>query len=90
MKRTFTAIALAATLMGGAAFAQDDNGAMMDEGLSMLELAVTNELTRLGIDGVDTMELSLSQLAGIRAAVESSDNNTSDAKQRIMTIVEGN
>lgn len=90
MKRTFTAIALAATLMGGAAFAQDDNMARMDEGLSMLELAVTNELSRLGIDGVDTMELSLSQLAGIRAAVESSDNNTNDAKQRIMTIVEGN
>ncbi len=87
MKRTFTALALVATLMSGAAFAQGDNAAMMDEGLSMLELAVTNELARLGIQDADAMSLSLSQLAEIRAVVSGSGYNENEKKQQIETIM---
>ena len=89
MKRTFTAALLAASLIGGAGVAHaQSNVATMDVGLSMLELAVTNELTRLGIESTDTMELSLSQLAQIRSVFASSDYNRDDKKRQIETIIE--
>jgi hypothetical protein len=86
MKRILIAATLAAGLMSGVAFAQDD-AADMNTGLSMLELAVGNQFTKLGIEGVDPMSLSLSQLAEIKNVVGNSERNSADMKQQVEQIL---
>lgn len=87
-KKTLAAAAVALTLISGAAFAQS-TAATMDVGLSMLELAVSREFTKLGID-VDPMSLSLNQLATIKAVVGSSDYNENEKAQQVKAIIARN
>jgi len=61
----------------------------MDVGLSMLELAVSREFGKLGID-VDPMTLSLNQLALIKAVVGSSDYGSDEKAAQIQAIIANN
>ena len=81
MKTIITAIALAASTTGFATSAL----ALGDE-LSMLELAVENQMERLNVENVDVMSLTLAQLAIIRGIVEGDDSDN-DKKRRIEAIV---
>ncbi|MBD3626445.1 MAG: hypothetical protein HUJ24_13965 [Rhodobacteraceae bacterium] len=81
MKSFVTAIALFASTTGFATSAL-----AMGEELSMLELAVENQLERLNVADVDVMSLTLSQLAIIRGIVEGEDSDN-DKKRQIEAIV---
>lgn len=85
MKSLFAATAVAIALSTGAVFAQSE----MEQGLSMIELAVSKEFTQLGID-TDPMSLSLNQLATIRAVLESSDYNENEKSAQIKAIIARN
>ena len=86
MKATFTALALAASLLGGAASAQDAS-MTMEVGLSMLELSAERELREYGYGDVDVMTLTLSQLAGIKAVTSSSDYSGDERERQIGVIL---
>lgn len=88
MKSTLTAIAVALSLTSGVAYAQND-AATMDVGLSMLELATSRQFTQLGID-VDPMTLSLSQLATIKAVLESGGYNQREKATQVQAIIANN
>ncbi|MSU91194.1 hypothetical protein GE300_16545 [Rhodobacteraceae bacterium 2CG4] len=79
-----TVITAAVLLASATAFTASAQG--MGEGLSMLELAVDNELQRLNVQDVDPMALTLSQLAIIRGIVEG-DESDNDKKRRIEAVV---
>ncbi len=81
MKTIITAIALVASTTGFATSAL-----AMGEELSMLELAVENQMERLNVENVDVMSLTLAQLAIIRGIVEGDDSDN-DKKRRIEAIV---
>jgi len=85
MKRTITALALAAALSAPGAWAQD-----MGEALSMLEIAAKRELVAIGLSDVDPMSLSLSQLAQIRSVMGASDYNENEKALQIKQIVGAN
>jgi hypothetical protein len=87
MKKTLTALAVAASLAGGAAFAQE---AEMDQSLSMLEVAAQRELAKVGITDVDVMTLTLSQLAEIKAITGSTDSNGEDMARAVKQVIERN
>lgn len=86
MKTLLAAVALAAALSAGAAFAQD--GRSMDGALSMLESSVARRLAQLGITDVDPMGLSLNQLARINSALAGSSGNNVRTRIRVRTIVD--
>lgn len=86
MKKIVLASLLATGLIAGTAQAQN-NVATMDVGLSMLELSVMNEFTKMGITDVDPMSLTLSQLAEIRSVVSTSGRNPAEKRQQIETIL---
>jgi hypothetical protein len=86
MKATFTALALGASLLGGAASAQ--NASMtMEVALSMLELAAQRELQQYGYGDTDVMTLTLSQLAGIKAVTSSNDYGRAERERQIRVIL---
>lgn len=85
MNRTMIAMTVVGTLLGGAVYAQT-----MDEGLTMLELAVDKEFSQLGIEGVDPMSLSLNQLSTIKGVIGSSGYNRSEKKSQIEAIIANN
>ncbi len=85
MKRTLIAMTVVGTLLGGAMHAQT-----MDEGLTMLETAVSKEFNQLGIKDVDPMSLDLAQLSTIKGIVGSSDYNDSEKKSQIEAIIANN
>lgn len=70
MTRIFAAAAILASAIATTGTAQT-----MDEGLSMLELAVNNELAKVGVRDADIQALSLSQLAIIKGILESDDSD---------------
>ena len=85
MKRTVIAMTVVGSLLSGAVYAQT-----MDEGLSMLELAVNKEFNQLGITDVDPMSLDLAQLSTIKGIISSSDYNDSEKKSQIEAIIANN
>ncbi len=85
MKKILAAIAVASSLFSGAAVAQSDT-MTMDVGLSMLELATAKQFSMLGVTDVDPMSLTLSQLAQIKAVVESSEFNVQQKTQQVQSI----
>jgi hypothetical protein len=86
MKTTLTALALAASVLGGTAQAQ--NASMtMEVALSMLELSAQRELQHYGYGSTDVMDLTLSQLAGIKAATSNGDYNEGERKAQIGAIL---
>jgi hypothetical protein len=86
MKSTIAALAVAASLFGGAASAQ--NASMtMEVALSMLELAAERELRQYGYDETDVMALTLSQLAGIKAVTSNGDFDEGERKAQIGVIL---
>ena len=68
MKATIAAIAVAASLLGGSAIAQDLSLAnrTMDVGLSMLELSADVALKKYGFGDQNVMDLTLTQIAAIK------------------------
>lgn len=85
MKRTFIALATAATLAAGGAFAEAHAEMSMGEGLTMFEALVQNELAEYDIE-VDVRTLTLGQLAAIKDVVES-DDTTSKKKENVEAII---
>ena len=85
MKKTFIALATAATLAAGGAFADAHSEMTMGEGLTMFETLVANELAELDIEA-DVSMLTLGQLAQIKDVVES-DEPTNTKKQNIEAII---
>jgi hypothetical protein len=79
------AMTVVGSLLGGATFAQT-----MDEGLSMLELAVNKEFSQLGITDVDPMSLDLAQLSTIKGVIGSSGYNRAEKKSQIGAIIANN
>lgn len=89
MKSVIAAVLVTTSLAAGSAFAQE-NAMGMDEGLSMLELSVSKEFTKLGINDVDPMSLDLNQLSLIKTVVASGDYSNNEKNKQIMTIIENN
>ncbi len=89
MNKFLAAVAVAAALSSGAAWAQAEVE-QMTEGLSMLESAVATQFTMLGITDVDPMSLSLSQLAQIKSVLGSSEENVNDMKRQVEAIIARN
>ena len=89
MKTTIAAIALAASLLGGSANAQDLSLAnrTMDVGLSMLELSADVALKRYGFGDQNVMDLTLTQIAAIKAVTSSNDYGDNERKQQIGVIL---
>jgi hypothetical protein len=89
MKTTIAAIALAAGLIGGSASAQDISLAnrTMDVGLSMLELSADMALSKYGFGDQNVMDLTLTQIAAIKAVTSSGDYGDSERKQHIGVIL---
>lgn len=58
----------------------------MDQELSMLELSAKNVLEQNNVEGVDVMSLTLTQLAQIKAIVDS-DRDTTTKKSQIEKVV---
>jgi hypothetical protein len=89
MKTTIAAIALAASLLGGSANAQDLSLAnrTMDVGLSMLELSADVALKKYGFEDQNVMDLTLTQIAAIKAVTSSNDYGDSERKQQIGVIL---
>jgi hypothetical protein len=86
MKATLTALVLGASLLGGAASAQ--NASMtMEVALSMLELSAQRELQQYGFGDTDVMDLTLTQLAAIKAATTNNDYSDNDRKRQIGVIL---
>ena len=85
MKRTAFAL-VAAALVSGAPLAVGGAFAMENE-LTMLEQAVNKEFVRYGLEGIDMGDLTVNQLAEIRAVVNGSDFSDAEIKQRLETIV---
>ncbi len=83
MKTTVAALTL---LASAAAFAVPASAQSMEEGLSMLELAVERAMEDVGIQDVDPMTLSLSQLALIKNVLNSDDTRSGKAA-RIEQII---
>jgi len=81
MKRTFAAATVLAS-----AFAFTAPAIAMEQELSMLELAVNNALIGVGVQDVDVMSLSISQLAIIQniLAADESDN---EKARRIEAVI---
>jgi hypothetical protein len=84
MKTILAAMAVAMAVSTGA-MAQT-----MDEPLSMLEVAAQKEFDKIGITGVDPMDLTLNQLSLIKSVMGSSDYNDNEKSKQIMAIVENN
>jgi hypothetical protein len=87
MKATLTALALAASVLGGTAQAQDTS-MTMEVALSMLELSAQRELKQYGYGDTNVMDLTLTQLAGIKAVTTSDDYSASDRKRQIGVILD--
>ena len=85
MKRTFIALATAATLASTGAFAEAHAEMTMGEGLTMFESLVANELAELNIE-TDVTMLTLGQLAQIKNVVEGMDP-TETKKENIEAII---
>jgi hypothetical protein len=86
MKATITALALAASVLGGTAHAQ--NASMtMEVALSMLELSAQRELQQYGFGDTNVMDLTLTQIAGIKAATSNGDYSGNDRKRQIEVIL---
>ena len=60
----------------------------MDTELTMLEQAVQNAFSRLGVTEYKMEDLTLGQLAEIKAVVGSGDYSEADKKRQIMQIIE--
>jgi hypothetical protein len=60
----------------------------MDRELTMLEQAVQNAFTRLGVTEYKMEDLTLGQLAEIKAVVGSGDYSPNEKKLQIMQIIE--
>jgi hypothetical protein len=84
MKTILAAMAVAMAVSTGA-IAQT-----MDEPLSMLEVAAQKEFDKIGIPGVDPMDLPLNQLSLIKSVMGSSDYPDNEKSKQIMAIVENN
>jgi hypothetical protein len=56
----------------------------------MLEVAAQKEFDKIGITGVDPMDLTLNQLSLIKSVMGSSDYNDNEKSKQIMAIVENN
>jgi hypothetical protein len=89
MKTTIAAIAVAASLLAGSANAQDLSLAnrTMDVGLSMLELSAGTALKKYGFGDQNVMDLTLTQIAAIKAATSGNDYSESERKQQIGVIL---
>jgi hypothetical protein len=89
MKTTIATIALAASLLGGSAQAQDLSLAnrTMDVGLSMLELAADAALKKYGFADRDVMDLTLTQIAAIKGVTSSNDYGDNERRQQIGVIL---
>lgn len=81
MKQIFAAATILATsaAMTTPAFA-------MGEELTMLESAVKNELSQVGIRDVDLMSLTVGQLAVIKNILDS-DDSENEKRQRIEAVL---
>jgi hypothetical protein len=72
------------------AAAQDDMGMAMGMALSMLELSAERELRRHGFNDVDVMNLTLSQISGIRLATSDASDNSQERTDRIRAVLQQN
>jgi hypothetical protein len=90
MKKTFLALGLATALSVGAAgvASAQNTGMTMDMGLSMIELSVGNEFSRLGLGDVDVMSLTLEQVSELRNILNDSSNNDGDRTQMIRRVLD--
>ncbi|WGH79182.1 hypothetical protein [Jannaschia ovalis] len=90
MNRTLTALATAATLtFGGTAAMADAHAGMMNEGFNMLQTALMADFEQLGIPTDTLDDLTLGQIAAIKAVVEGDEANP-EKKGRIEAIIANN
>jgi hypothetical protein len=86
MKRSILTVCTAAVL---AASPLSAVGAFaMDEELTMLEHSVNNEFAMLGITDYTMGELTLGQLAAIKAVTQNGDYSSSEKKNQIEVILD--
>ncbi|SDZ62997.1 hypothetical protein SAMN05444004_1482 [Jannaschia faecimaris] len=88
MNRTLATIATVAALTAGSAFA-DAHSPSMGEGFDMLQTALMSDFERLGIPTDALDDLTLGQVAAIKAVVESDEGDTQQ-KGRIEAIIANN
>ncbi len=88
MKRTLVSLATIATLAAGPVFA-DAHSPTMGEGFDMLQTALMSDFERMGIPTDSLDDLTLGQIAAIKAVVESSDSDT-QKKGQIEAIISNN
>ena len=87
MKFTIASIAAAAALTAGSAFA-DAHAPTMGQGFDMLQAGLAADFERMGIE-MDTLDdLTLGQLAAIKAILE--DGDESNDKGRVEAIIANN
>ena len=84
MKATLVALAITAGALAGAASAQDMT---MEQGISMLATSADKALKEYGINNANVMDLTLTQLAGIKLITGSSDYSETEKKAAIMSVL---
>ena len=87
MNRTFAIVATVAALTAGTAFA-DAHSPTMGEGFDMLQTALMGDFERMGIEIETLDDLTLGQLAAIKAVLE--DDDESNDKGRVEAIIANN
>jgi hypothetical protein len=90
MKTTIATTAVVASLLlGASANAQDLSLAnrTMDVGLSMLELSADMALEKYGYGDQDVMDLTLTQIAAIKAVTSGNDYGDNERRQQIGVIL---
>ena len=90
MNRTITTLATVAALAtGGAAFADSHPSSEMGQGFDMLQTALMSDFERMGIPVDSLDDLTLGQIAAIKAIVESDDQD-GQKKGQIEAIIANN
>jgi hypothetical protein len=89
MKTTIATAVVASLLLGASANAQDLSLAnrTMDVGLSMLELSADMALEKYGYGDQDVMDLTLTQIAAIKAVTSGNDYGDNERRQQIGVIL---
>ena len=89
MTRTLAALTTVAALSLGTAAVAEQHMVSMGEGYDMLSMALSNDFERLGIPTDTLDDLTLGQIAAIKAVLEA-DDSSDDAKTQVEAIIANN
>ena len=88
MKHTLATFAAVAALSTGAAFADAHMSNSMGEGFDMLQSGLAADFERMGIEMESIDNLTIGQLAAIKAVLE--DDQTGNDKAQVEAIIANN